>query len=365
MSSTNRTLAAAARPARTRPEVAKMPRVTVVIPCYNYAHYLPEAVRSALDQPGVDVDVIIVDDASRDGSVDVARELAARDDRISVVAHETNHGHIATYNDGLGRAGGEYVVLLSADDLLAPGALARSTAVMEAHRGVGLVYGYAEDFVDVPAPDRPRRSSTRIWSGGAWLRRMCVRGSNTIVNPEAIMRRSVLESVGAYDPALPQTADMDLWMRAAAVSDVARVNGPVQAYYRVHGGNMHLTTFAGDLVDFRARLNTFDLFFAEGGFYTARDAGALHRIARRTMAKEALRRAGVLEGQGPEGRAASAEFTQAARECLPRIVRTPGWRLHVWRLGHPIAARPLARTHALLERARWSLRWRRWRRFGT
>ena len=58
------------------------PLVTVVIPCYNYGHFLPAAVASALDQRGVDVEVIIVDDASSDGSADVARELADRDPRV-------------------------------------------------------------------------------------------------------------------------------------------------------------------------------------------------------------------------------------------------------------------------------------------
>src|SRR5437660_6584650 len=73
------------------------PRVTVVVPCYNYGRYLPQCLASALDQPGVDVDVVLVDDASTDGSGDVAEELAAADSRITLVRHAVNAGHIATY----------------------------------------------------------------------------------------------------------------------------------------------------------------------------------------------------------------------------------------------------------------------------
>src|SRR4029079_17735868 len=108
----------APRPLRSRP------RVSVVIPCYRYGHFLPECVRSVLDQDGVDVDVTVIDDASPDDSAEAGRRLAAEDARVRTIVHATNQGHILTYNEGLAAAGGEYVVLLSADDLLAPGALA-------------------------------------------------------------------------------------------------------------------------------------------------------------------------------------------------------------------------------------------------
>jgi glycosyltransferase involved in cell wall biosynthesis len=90
------------------------PRVSVVIPCYRYGVYLPAAVASALDQADLDVDVLIVDDASPDDSAKVAEELASADPRVDVLVHEENAGHIRTYNDGLAKATGDYLVLLSA-----------------------------------------------------------------------------------------------------------------------------------------------------------------------------------------------------------------------------------------------------------
>ena len=105
------------------------PTVTVVIPCYNYARYLPAAVGSVLSQSGVQADVVIVDDASSDDSLAVGRALEANDPRITVLAHARNAGPVQTFNDGLAAVHGEFLVRLDADDLLTPGSLERSVAV--------------------------------------------------------------------------------------------------------------------------------------------------------------------------------------------------------------------------------------------
>ena len=105
-----------------------MGSVSVVVPCYNYGLFLEDAITSVLDdQEGVDVRVLIIDDASSDDSAEAARKIAARDPRVEVTVHATNKGHIATYNEGLLEwADGDYCVLLSADDRLTPGALRRA-----------------------------------------------------------------------------------------------------------------------------------------------------------------------------------------------------------------------------------------------
>jgi hypothetical protein len=333
--------------------------VSVVIPCYNYGRYLPGAVASALEQPGVDVDVIIVDDASTDGSEDVALGLAAADPRVRAVIHETNMRHIATYNDGLSRAEGTYVVLLSADDLLAPGSLQRSTALMEAHPDVGLVYGYAPDFTDSPPRPRDEVRNWSVWPGRAWLRRICRRGTNIIVNPEAMLRASTLTEVGGYDPKLPHSADMDLWMRAALVANVGRVNGPDQAYYRVHGANMHLTDYAGLLTDMKERSRTFDQFFASADG-SVRGGEAMLASARRAIAYEAVRVARMTHDDAA-GAAALADF---AVDCYPRIASTAIWIAYRSRAHGPL--RDARRSAAAFQYdLRWRYRWRRTRRFGT
>src|SRR3954454_20204410 len=93
---------AAATIVRPQPVETPWPEVTVVVPCYNYGRYLEDSVGSVLSQSEVEVRVVIIDDASPDGSADVAKRIAERDSRVSLICHETNAGHIATYNEGLG-----------------------------------------------------------------------------------------------------------------------------------------------------------------------------------------------------------------------------------------------------------------------
>ena len=244
----------------------------------------PGGLSGVLNQPGVDVDVVIVDDASPDGSGDIAEAFAST--RVQVLRHQTNKGHIQTYNDGLSITEGDYVVLLSADDLLPPGALSRAVAGMEAHPTIGLVYGYPESFTQRPTTVESNVRNWSLWNGSDWLRLAARTGRSFILSPEVVMRRSALQQVGLYDPRLPHSGDFDMWLRTALEWDIGRVNGPVQALYRVHQSNMHLTTFAGYATDLRERRKAFDIFFDEHANGRG-DIAALRPRAERALAREA------------------------------------------------------------------------------
>src|SRR3954453_18503705 len=118
-----------------------MTKVDIVIPCYNYGRFLEPCVRSVLAQSVRDLRVLIIDDGSSDDSLSVAKSLAERDPRVSVISHPRNWGHIATYNEGIEWASAYYFLLLSADDLLVPGALERAARIMDANSDVVLVHG--------------------------------------------------------------------------------------------------------------------------------------------------------------------------------------------------------------------------------
>ena len=133
-----------------------MCRVDVFVPCYNYGRFLGECVESILSQAGVDVRVLILDDSSSDDSPEVGRALAVANPRVEYRRHAVNRGHIATYNEGIDWVGGDFCLLLSADDVLTPGSLARATSVMEQHPEVVLCYGRAFATA-VPRPT-PRRA---------------------------------------------------------------------------------------------------------------------------------------------------------------------------------------------------------------
>ncbi len=270
------------------------PTVTVVIPCYRYGHYLAAAVHAALDQQHVQVKVVIVDDKSPDDSASIARVLAASDSRIEVIVHEQNMGHIRTYNDGLAAVDTEFVTLVSADDLIAPGALDRAVSLMQRNSSVGLVYGKVVRFETEPPAETHRLGAGvwRIMQGRAWIREIAERGFNPIMSPEAVLRTEALRQVGVYNADLPHSGDLEYWLRIAARWDVGQIRGQVQAYYRVHGANMHLTTFGSSLDDIRQKISAFGTLDA-GGAASDEGTSVLFDIALRTLIDEALSSAAV------------------------------------------------------------------------
>ena len=235
-----------------------MSAVDVVVPCYNYARFLTRCVRSVLSQADVDVRVLIIDDASRDETHAVAQQLAAQDPRVEFRCHAVNAGHIATYNEGLlGWASAEYSLLLSADDLLAPGALARATRLMDEMPDVGMTYGMARlimDEGDAPAtePAEPLARDHRVIPGARYIERVCAAG-NALLAPTAVVRTALQKQIGGYDPALPHSGDMQMWLKFAARSRIG-VIGATQAYYRVHHRSMSRQYYAAILGDRREQL---------------------------------------------------------------------------------------------------------------
>jgi glycosyltransferase involved in cell wall biosynthesis len=281
------------RVAPVRP-TGRIAYVSVVIPCYNYGRYLRQCVESVTEnQPNIALEVIIVDDASTDNSLDQARALQDEYECVKVIAHESNKGHIATYNEGLWAATGEFVVLLSADDLVTPGSLTRAAALLLAEDTVGMVYGSAIHFSgDIPK-SRLDGKAWIIWSGVEWLRNRCVSGYNVVASPEVMMRSSVLRAIGGYRPDLPHAGDFEMWVRASAVSDVGFLAGVDQAYYRHHGVNMNSQIFAsgsprGQLIDLKQRWQSFEAVFHGVGAQLA-EADLLFHTARATIASQALR----------------------------------------------------------------------------
>lgn len=271
---------------RPRPAAATEATVTVVIPCYNYARYLRQAVASVLSQAAVSVDVIIVDDASTDDSLALARELASRHRSVSVIAHAYNTGPVETFNDGLARASGEFLARLDADDLLTPGCLKRAVDVMRAYPSVGLVYGHPLHFTgDLMPAARSEATRWTVWPGRHWLADRCRFGVNVITSPEVLMRKSVVDQVGGQLP-LAHTHDMEMWLRMSAFCDVGYVHGVDQAWHREHAESLsarHVDAFR-DLIE---RRDAFLALFA-GCAADIPDASAMRIDAMRAIATDAV-----------------------------------------------------------------------------
>jgi glycosyltransferase involved in cell wall biosynthesis len=356
---------------RERPQPLRgRPRVSVVVPCYNYGHFLPACVQGVLQQDGVDVDVLIIDDASPDGSAAVARQIAGSDARVSLIEHPVNAGHLATYHEGLAAADGDYVVLLSADDLVTPGSFKRAAALMEAHPDVVMVHGFAQTFWDqLPPPPRTQVRSWSVWPGSEWIGRVSLAGGNPVATPEVMMRTVAMHKLGDYDPRVPHAADFLMWLRAGALGNIGRVNGVDQACYRVHGDNMHVQQFAGADTDLRQRHQAFEIFFDEDG-HDLPEAAGWRAAARQAVAREALITACACHERG----SAQADIELAGRlvalaeEIYPRAGESRLRRRYA-RLAQrteqgkgPLVPRGVS---AFSKRARHHVEWRRRRWSGV
>ena len=303
----------------------KRPLVTVVVPAYNYARFLPDCANSVLTQRDVDVKLIIADDCSTDDTPRVTAELVASDPRVSVSRNERNKGHIPTVNATMALVESEYVVKLDADDLLTPGALARATALLEDCTDVGFVYGRPRHFSGlVPKlPDSSTRSWT-IWPGADWVAARCRCSANVISQPEVVMRTALMRRAGLFCSDLPHTSDMHLWIKLASMGDVGRINGPAQGLYRVHDASMQRTVHAGIIADLEGRRDAFDAALtAEAGALPK--AGELHKTARRSLAVTALDLACRAYDRGRTPEKPVDELVAFAVEICPEARQLRAW----------------------------------------
>ena len=349
---------------------SEMPKISIVIPSYNYGKYLRQCVRSAAEQPGVDHEVVIIENGSTDGSLDIARSLANEYSNVRLVSFASNEGIVASINRCWTEVRGEYGVLLCADDLLTSGSLARSLAVMDLHPNVGLVFGPAYEFSgdDTPTdlPYAMSRSPPVIHSGEAWITERCRSGINPICAPEAMFRAEMLRKVGAASPELPHTFDLYLWLRIAAETNVAYLPGHLQALYRRHSSN-HSAAYRRDvLMDMQQRWAAFEQFFLTVASNSKRAAWEM--LVRKALAKEIRYRA-AREFSLAGGGLSSSHYKPLLvfADTLDPATSSSGGREFAWairvRMG-PRAANLMptlwvAILHRLFQRYRWKRRARR------
>jgi glycosyltransferase involved in cell wall biosynthesis len=202
------------------------PVLSVIIPVWNRAQYLGEAITSVLEQDGLpDTEVIVIDDGSTDGSADVAERFAP-----AVRCQRIRHGGLAAArNTGVEAARGNLLLHLDSDDVLPARSIATRMAVFHSHPGTDLVVGQMLCFI---SPELVRQDATcyRLPSGPQ-------RGG---LPGASIVRAGFAARVGRFDTARNNSPDLD-WMTRATEHDPRVVNvSSVVLHRRIHGGNMSL-----------------------------------------------------------------------------------------------------------------------------
>lgn len=210
-----------------------MPTVSVVIPTYNRADLLEEALRSGLQQTYQDFEVIIVDD----GSTDHTRERVAgfqSDPRVRYIYQE-NRGPSAARNTGIRASQGSYVALLDSDDIWLPDKLQKQMSLMTADDRVDVVYCDFR-FVDLAGNLLPLRYS-RPASRGTLYEDLMYGNVLTGSDSAVLVRARCFAEVGLFDESLPALEDQDLWRRMALAHHFVYLD-EVLLYIRWHASNI-------------------------------------------------------------------------------------------------------------------------------
>jgi glycosyltransferase involved in cell wall biosynthesis len=188
---------------RAAPEAAL---VSVIIPCYNQAHYLGEAIESVLNQSYRHFEIVVVDD----GSTDNTAEVAAGYSEVKLLRQQ-NQGLPGARNSGLRESRGEYLVFLDSDDRLLPDALLTGVEALSAHPEYAFVSGHCQSI----GPDGSALGITQSPCSGE-ENYLVLLSRNYIWTPGAVMfRRSVIEQAGGFNASLDVSEDYDLYLRIA------------------------------------------------------------------------------------------------------------------------------------------------------
>lgn len=215
------------------------PKVSVLIPAYNYAHYLSEAIDSVLGQTYKNFELIVVDNCSTDNTEEIVNNYAKHDTRIKFVRNQENIGMYRNYNQALLLATGDYIKFLNADDKFEPTLLEKFVNILENDTTISVVtscrqYFGSKNDVLIPPFKGKVESTTAILSS--------LKKGNWIGEPTTVMFRRENLNLGLFDISLLMFADQDMWLRHLRVGNLYVID-EVLSYFRIHEeqGTVNLT----------------------------------------------------------------------------------------------------------------------------
>jgi GT2 family glycosyltransferase len=214
------------------------PRVSILVPSYNGARYLREALDSILAQTYENLEVILLDDASSDDTPAVAAGYA---DRITYVRQPVNLGQFNNVNDGINRATGELVAVYHADDVYLPTIVEREAAYLVANPEVAAVFA-SDIFIDAAGREynrlrlQPEVRDERPLEYATVLNALLTYKNRFLIGPSAMVRSSAYATVGLYrEERYGIASDLEMWMRIARRWPIAVLESHLMKYRHFHG----------------------------------------------------------------------------------------------------------------------------------
>ncbi|MBV9996064.1 MAG: glycosyltransferase [Caulobacteraceae bacterium] len=207
------------------------PRVSVLMPAHNAARWLGEAIESVLGQTLADLELLVVDDGSTDGSAEILRAFQQRDPRLKVLV-QPRRGLCDALNHGLAAARAPLLARLDADDLAHPERLERQAAFLAAQPQTGLVGAWAQEIDDGGRVVGQRRPETDPHALSLLLAHC-----NPFIHSSVMARTELLRRLGGYRCVFEAAEDYDLWLRVAEAAEVVNLPEALVSY-RVHDGGV-------------------------------------------------------------------------------------------------------------------------------
>jgi len=280
-----------------------MPKVTVLVPSYNAAHFLPISIGSALSQSFQDFEIIVVDDGSSDNTKDIVQVFI---DKYPGKIHyfwQENKGLAVARNTGIAQSHGEYLALLDADDKWLPCRLEEGVKVLDADASVGLVHG---NIIYIDANNKETSAAKRNvqFLNGYIFDNIFLRKAD-IACPTVLFRRSCCDDIGTFDVKLSRLGceDRDLWLRLASKYKIIHID-KILSYYRVSPQSMS------------NNLNK----MLEARFYVIDKYCPKHDISKHRLRNKAI--AKVFRDMG-DGFLIKKDFNNARQEYLKAIKHDP------------------------------------------
>ncbi len=210
----------------------KKPLVSIVASSYNFEKFIPYFIESVLRQTYPNWELIITDDCSTDRSMEVLKRYEAQDPRIRVFQNDKNRHVSHTLNNSLRNAHGEYLCLMSCDDVFLPEKLSHDVAYMEQHTDIGVLYGQLQQIDEYGSIQKYSYVPPERFDQKALLRTMYLEG-NACVSPGMFLRKSVADTVGYFHPLLRMTQDYEYHVRLLFVTKPAFNAVPLIQYRRM------------------------------------------------------------------------------------------------------------------------------------
>lgn len=305
-----------------------MTTVSVVIPAYNAERHIADALASIKEQTLRDIEVLVVDDGSTDGTL---RQVERFSDSLDLIAlRQANNGPAAARNAGVRRARGQYCAFLDADDVMLPERLAIQAALLDAEPDLGLVYTDLMTFDAGGIIHRTRRAFSEP-CGGLVIDQLLL--DNFITTSTVMAPKNKLIEAGLFSEARRISEDFELWLRIAARWPVGFIDRPLVQYRRRPG-----SLSANKVATGRSALEVIETFWQEHAEYR-KNHPALYR---RSLAHHLTAVGSAALDQG--------ERRTALAYLLRSLAQAP-WEPHSWKwLAKTIVQPILRRTNQTTSR---------------